>query len=403
MSRGLQIESTRTTAEDGAAGLESPARVDAIILAGTHGNAPFCIEDQDRFKPFLLLGGKTLVCSVTECVLGSERVGRVYVVGNVPLLEHALAPLMEAFRGRLRVVAEGVDILENCYRAFFLHLLADRTGVAAEALGAAPAFDPLAVAICQKNHPELADLPALILTCDLPFLTPEAVTRFLADAPTHAALCMGVVDHHKLEQLTSLFDKGDFLERWKLGALHLDNLSIRLANMFLVRPLRAKSVLYSLLSRVYAHRYLLRQDGSLQWANWWIIAASAVWYSMRVGGVLRFLRAFINFVPAVLAVGLARLTHRLSPHLSWPFRKLLGHRDMEFVCSLLVGVPAVLVVGEDPGPAIDIDLEEVYLSLARDDEQDYRCIKGFLGKWNRVRNGEFRELKAPGSQAARGR
>ena len=123
---------------------------------------------------------------------------------------------------------------------------------------------------------------------------------------------------------------------------------------------------------------------------------------MRVGGVLRFLRAFINFVPAVLAAGLARLTHRLSPHLSWPFRKLLGHRDMEFVCSLLVGVPAVLVVGEDPGPAIDIDLEEVYLNLARDDEQDYRCIKGFLGKWNRVRNGECRELKAPGSQSARG-
>ena len=109
--------------------------IDAVVLAGSRGTANFATVDGATVpKPFLEIGREPLVFRVVRAVLGARGVGKVFVVGEPASLGRILEPLQAGFAGRLEVVPEGRDILENCLRAFFLHLLPGRGLAGAEGL-----------------------------------------------------------------------------------------------------------------------------------------------------------------------------------------------------------------------------------------------------------------------------
>jgi hypothetical protein len=232
----------------------------------------------------------------------------------------------------------------------------------------------------QKNHPECRTTPALFVTSDLPFLTAEAVDAFLERAPGDAAVAVGLVDHRELERMRVVLGEQTTLDLWKLGAIPLKNAAVRMNNLFLLRPFLADPAVYSLLDTLYSHRWLLKQDGSVHFKNWWAIAKGAIGYSFKLRGRLRFWRGFFNFIPAVVALCLARLTSRVGRWLSWPFRLFLRRRDMEFIGSLMFGGRGYLTISRGPGPAIDIDVKEAYLSLIRNEEESFRRVARYLSE-----------------------
>lgn len=297
--------------------------------------------------------------------------------------------MLASSQDRLRIVPEGGDILDNCYRAFFLNLL--------PACGHPPMgserLDEAVVADYRVKHPETRLVQALFLVSDLPFLAPGDLDRFLDRAPEDAALTLGLVDHRGLQRMRVDLGEQTGLDEWKLGALHLRRHSVRINNLFLVRPLMVEPALYSALNELYAHRWLLRQDGSLNWENWWALGRAILGYTRRLKRRLRFWRGMLNFVPELVCMGLARLTHRVGRWLSWPFRQFVGQRDLEFVGSLLAGVQLRLVISEDLGPAIDVDVEESYLNLVQEGEENFRRVARYLGRLEKPAATEKSEFK----------
>jgi hypothetical protein len=243
-----------------------------------------------------------------------------------------------------------------------------------------PSLDAGLLREYQKNHPECHRTPALFITSDLPFLTSEAIDVFLKLAPDDAAAAVGLVDHRELERMRVVLGEQTTLDLWKLGAIPLRRASVRMNNLFLLRPFLADPAVYTLLDTLYNHRWLLKQDGSVHFRNWWAIARGIVSYSFRLRGRLRFWRGLMNFIPAVLALCLARLTSRLGAWLSWPFRLFLSRRDMEVVGSLMFGGKGCLTISRGPGPAIDIDVKEAYLSLVRNEEENFRRVARYLNE-----------------------
>jgi hypothetical protein len=354
----------------------APGSIDAVILAGTRGGRPFDLEGRRVAKPYLTVGGEPLVRRVVRAVLGARGVGFVFVVGQPDALEQALAPLLPGNAGRLRLVEEGEDILQNCYRAYFQCLLSARGFEAVKS----PRVDAGQLRQYQQDHPECLRTPALFVTSDLPFLTSEAIDVFLKLAPDDAAAAIGLVDHRELERMRVVLGEQTTLDLWKLGAIPLRNAAVRMNNLFLVRPFLADPAVYTLLETLYSHRWMLKQDGSVHFANWWAITKGIVSYSFKLRGRLRFWRGVFNFIPAVVALCLARLTSRVGRWLSWPFRLFLSRRDMEFVGSLMFGGRGYLTISRGPGPAIDIDVKEAYLSLIRNEEESFRRVARYLSE-----------------------
>ena len=354
----------------------APESTDAVVLAGTRGGRPFDLEGRKVAKPYLSVGGEPLVRRVVRAVLGARGVGLVYVVGQPDALQQALEPLLDEYSGRIRLVEEGEDILQNSYRAYFRHLLPGRGFAAVQS----EELDAGLLREYQKAHPECQNTPALFVTSDLPFLTSEAIDVFLKLAPGDAAAAIGLVDHRELERMRVVLGEQTTLDLWKLGAIPLRHAAVRMNNLFLVRPFLADPAVYTLLDTLYSHRWMLKQDGSVHFKNWWAIAKGIVSYSFRLRGRLRFFRGLINFIPAVIALCLARLTSRVGRWLSWPFRLFLSRRDMEYVGSLMFGGRGYLTISRGPGPAIDIDVKEAYLSLIRNEEESFRRVARYLNE-----------------------
>jgi GTP:adenosylcobinamide-phosphate guanylyltransferase len=349
-------------------------KVDVVVLAGAKGAKPFNVNGKQMPKPYLSLGGCPLVFRVVRAMLEVKRIDSVFVVGDLSMLTDVLQPLIVETGERIKIIAEGDDLIDNCYRSFFLDVLLKRTNVAMPS----PKFDPQVISEYKKQHPDSLDVAALYVMADLPFISSKTVEQFLDDVPPKVALVGGLVDHRELERMKDVLGEPAVLESWKLGAFCLRDQPVRISNMFFVRPLLADPNIYAVLGELYEHRWLLKQDGSILWPNWWAMIRSVSKHAIKVNGWWRYLRGVINFVPAVLAMFMARVTNKVSRWLSWPFRLFLGQKDLEFIASTVYGAPSVVIVSKDPSPAIDIDVEDSYLSLAKDEERDYKRIEQYL-------------------------
>ena len=353
-----------------------PESVDALVLAGSRGGAAFrTLHGETVAKPYLRLGGQSLVARAVAAVLATAGIGRVYVVGEPAGLERHLAPLCARHGDRLALVAEGADILDNCLLAYFDHILPARGYAAAAGLGRAPGR----LRDFRRQHPAASGVGMLVVASDLPFLTTADVEHFMRRAPADVALVAGLCDHAELERMQQALGRQTVLDRWKLGAIPMRRCDARWNNLWMARPLLGDPVLYSLLEDIYARRWLLDQKGHILWRNWFAILRAVASHSLRMPGRLRFLRGVLNAFGLMMATGAARWTRRLARWLARPFRLFLGQRDLEFAVSLLLGTPARMVISRRVGPAIDIDVEDSYRSLAAGGEDGYRRVARYLG------------------------
>jgi molybdopterin-guanine dinucleotide biosynthesis protein A len=187
--------------------------VDAIVLAGTDRNPHRLIAG--RNKAFLEMGGRSLVRITVEALLKAHAVDRVFVVGPAADLERELGDL----GSRVRSVPEVGQMLRNAW-----------AGVkAAERLRTAPG-----------GGGEATDHPVLVLSCDLPLISAQAVDDFVARCARedrqcskgHHALLVGAVEEQSVLPYCPRDGEPGILRPF----VDLRSARLRLANIYVVRP-----------------------------------------------------------------------------------------------------------------------------------------------------------------------
>jgi len=126
--------------------------LDAIVLAGTDSNPKRMV--QGRNKAFLEVGGNVLVRGVVEALLGATTIGLVFVVGPAERLRKALDGLSD----EVVIVDQVGKMLANTWAA--IHASEARCSSRENGV------DP--------------ERPLLIISCDLPLISPTAVDDFTA-------------------------------------------------------------------------------------------------------------------------------------------------------------------------------------------------------------------------------
>ncbi|MBT8039785.1 MAG: NTP transferase domain-containing protein [Xanthomonadales bacterium] len=304
-----------------------PDPLDAIVLAGTDDNPRRMIKGQN--KAFLEIGTKPLVRRVAEALLDADSVGRIFVVGPLERLQAALAGLPD----RVQPVAQVGKVIANAWAA--IH--------AAEAWHL-------------ERHDNAVDVerPWLVLSSDLPLISPEAVDDFVARCTAvdgqsregNAMLC-GVAEEASLRQ----YYPGDGRPGIKRPYVNYADCRIRLANIYVGRPRKLTNQRF--LQTGFEHRKAakLKNVLALAWdflsqpAGW-----KAAWLSLRMQATLMAERSGSRFYPSLRAGNSLRVT--------------------EEVTSKVLGGPIRVVItpyGE--------------LSLDADNEEDFQVLNDRFDEW----------------------
>jgi len=188
-----------------------PEPLGAIVMAGTDSNPRRMIEG--RNKAFLEVGGMVLVRRVVEALLEASSIGDVFVVGPADRLEQALGGL----EGSFHIVEQAGKMLANAWAA--IHALEGRYR---ELHG--------------NDNPER---PMLIVSCDLPIISAEAVDDFVARcayednrSETRYAMLTGVAEEASLKNFYPEDGKDGIVRPY----VNFAECRVRLANIYVGRP-----------------------------------------------------------------------------------------------------------------------------------------------------------------------
>lgn len=157
-----------------------PELIDAIIPAGGRIAGDFAREAGCEVKALISLGGQTILARTIAALRASERVRRIVVIGP-PEVEAAAAEADQ-------VLGEGASGPQNIFRGLeWLRL----NGVQSSQDAASPA---------ESAPGESAPLGrVLIVTSDLPFVTPEVVAGFVDSCSREASVCVPALRRHEFE------------------------------------------------------------------------------------------------------------------------------------------------------------------------------------------------------------
>ena len=298
-----------------------PEPLDAIVLAGTDDNPRRMIQGQN--KAFLEIGGKALVRRVVEALLQSKKVGQVFVVGPIDRLHAAL----DNVSPRITLVAQKGKMMANAWAAF------EAAEVHQRDLG----------------KPDKLERPVLILSCDLPLITPAAVEDFMARCAEadgradrgYSILC-GVAEEASLKQYYPEEGKPGIVRPY----VNFAEFRVRLANIYVGRPRTLTNRAF--LQTGFEHRktaklknvLLLAWDFLSQKGGW-----TAAWLSLRMQLTLVADRNGWKSYPRLRAGNPARRT--------------------EDVCGEVLGGTVKIVVTPYGGLSLDADNEEDFVMLSQ--------------------------------------
>ena len=304
-----------------------PHPLDAIVLAGTDDNPRRMIRGQN--KAFLEIRGKPLVLRVVEALLEARTVGRVYVVGPLDRLRAALAGLPD----RVQAVAQVGKVVANAWAATH----------------ASEAWQ-----LENEGNPVDPERPLLVLSSDLPLVSPAAVDDFVqrcaavegAASEGNAIVC-GVAEEASLRQYYPVNGKLGIIRPY----VNFSDCRVRLANIYVGRPRKLTNQRF--LQTGFEHRKAARLKNvlALAWdflkqpAGW-----RAAWMSLRMQATL--------------------MAERSGSRLYARLRAGNSLRETEEVTSKVLGGPIRVVItpyGE--------------LSLDADNEEDFHVLDQRFEEW----------------------
>lgn len=317
--------------------------IDAIVMAGTHRNARRLIGG--RNKAFLEVAGRPLVRHVVDALTGARHVGSVYVVGP----EEELAPLL-ADCPRTTLVPQEGNLLSNAWAA---------------------------VRAVEAHHPDLdpgslAELPMLLISCDLPLVSPGAIDDFVEraaaidrEAAAGHAILVGIAEDAALRP----FYGGENEPGMERPLVQMREGLYRLSNIYVARPQKLE------------HSEFLQTSFTLRKAKDWHNVVRLVFslFSQHGGWFAAWMTCRLQLT-AMLRGGQGRVYRRLRAGNT--FEKI------ERGVSTVLGGSVRLVDSPYGGLSLDVD-----------DPADYELLAERWADWMRV--GERLDRAAGRSPAER--
>lgn len=299
--------------------------VDAIVLAGTHNNPRRLV--QGRNKAFLEIDGRALVRHVVDALIGARQIRRIFVVGPAAELERVLADCPDTF-----CVQQEGKLVSNGWAA----------------VRAVQAACP------ECSAEDFREQPILLISCDLPLISPGAIDDFVArcaavdnDAPQTQAMLVGVAEDQALRPFYGDGD-GPGVER---PLVQMNEGLMRLSNIYISRP-------YKL-----THTEFLQTSFSLRKAKDWhnVIKLAFAVFS-QPGGWFAAWMIFRLQLTYLLRQGQGGFYRRL--------RRGNTFGKIERGVSTVLGGPIRIV--ESPYGALSLDV---------DDEEDFALLQKNYARW----------------------
>lgn len=318
--------------------------LDVIVMAGTHQNPRRLVNG--RNKAFLEIDGRPLVRHVVDAVGKARQARRAYVVGPVAELEVALAGC-----DNVACVPQEGKLLSNGWAAV-------------RAMESDQAHLPLE---------RLLERPLLLLSCDLPLVTPGAIDDFIAraavidrDSPENNAMIVGVAEDAALRP----FYGRSGMPGMERPLVQMREGRFRLSNIYVTRP------------RKLEHSEFLQTSFSYRKAKDWqnVLRLTLSTFSQH-GGWFAAWMIFRLQLTAMLRQGEGRLYRRL--------RRGNTFAKIEKGVSTVLGGPVRIAPSPYGGLSLDVD-----------DEVDFRLLREHYAEWMAVGEALDRARQAPGSNAS---
>ncbi|HEV8335416.1 MAG TPA: hypothetical protein VGR67_03270 [Candidatus Polarisedimenticolia bacterium] len=306
---------------------QSPVKVDAIVLAGTHQDKRRLIAGQN--KAFLPLGERICLELILEALGAARRVGRIFVVGPEVELRRRVPPE----RWGQRIVPESGRMLDNAWKAF-------------------AAAEESAIGLTSA---ELERRPYLFLTSDIPLAVSEAIDDyvercFMLEEERGATFDFlpGLADEAALAPFYPRTSRRGIRRPY----MELKHQRLRLANIHLARPRRIRNL--EILQQGFSARKL---------TQWWSVGRLIGSFLRNPGGI----RGACHVACFQAASVLER--HGWS-WFSSVVRNSLDLAAVERSASAMLGCGFAAVITPFGG-----------LSLDMDEESDYEIIRENLLPW----------------------
>jgi len=298
-------------------------RVPAIVTAGDRGAARGIYGES---KVYLEVDGRPLVAHVVEQLQRVPEVSEVYVVGDAARLEAALgAPALRAALAKpLHIIPQFENLYANAWETF------RRTLPGAPPEGREPESE------ADRDH------QVLYLSGDLPFVTPQEISEFIARAQASGCeYAIGLSPERSLEPFRPTSPGA--ADGVDVTYFNLREDRLKQNNLHLAKPAKIANRHY--VQDMYEHRKQ-RELGAMIGLAWRLLT------SEEGGGSVAFF-----FLLIVVGGWLDR--HRMRRAADF-VRRVVSVARVERAIARLLRTDLRLVTVETGGGAVDVDTEHEY-------------------------------------------
>lgn len=296
--------------------METTTKMNAILLAGDRRAS---VKVHNENKAFLQLRGEPLLIHVLRALLGSDRVGKVAIVGpsdrlKIALHEHGVV-------GDVVVVEQRDNMIEN-FKAGYV-----------ASLGFAPEVD-----FWSLKGTVHESTPVLVSPCDIPLLTSAEVDEFIV----RSNMCeydysIGITS----ERVLSHYHPREGKSGIQMIYFHIKEDLMRHNNLHIGKPLKFEHLDY--IEKMYEWRYQTRLANILR-----------MLLSLLVNG-WRLMKSIRIFILMQISLYYDRHGH---PRLSDRLRSWVGFTRLEEGIGNALGARTQIVYTHFGGAALDVDNEK---------------------------------------------
>jgi hypothetical protein len=294
--------------------------IPAIVMAGDRGAAK-AIHGES--KVYLEVAGLPMVARIVMTLQFVAEVDEVWVVGDSKRLEAVFSQpqIRDHIHKPFTITEQHANLYENAWETF------KRTLPGAGPEGRTPEGDDL-------------DAEVVYLSGDLPFATPQEISRFILDGrATGADYTLGLANENSLVAYRQVDAEGEGLD---VAFFNLRDGRLRQNNLHLAKPARILGRQY--VQEMYQHRHM-REFGNMIGLGTKLL--------FKEGGIaILFFYFIMHFGGLADRKGWKRMAGMISRGISL--------KRNEWGISKLLKCHFRFVVSELGGCAIDVDTEEEY-------------------------------------------
>jgi GTP:adenosylcobinamide-phosphate guanylyltransferase len=347
-------------------------KVYGLLLAGTKGCKKLNIGNIEEDKPYIEIGGKTLVRRGIEAWPEREDIGQLYAVidPTKPLKSrngngdngNGSAEDAEKGNGSAKTVEyvpveQQATLVDNIKLASYRHILVSANF---------PSFYTRSREEYLKQNPGAAEVRVLMYNADSPFIRPEDITRFIDTADPDADLVIGMAEAGSLSKLENEIGQELFTPETKTALFPFEGTMVRNNNLVMLKPMKIPEEAWTMVQRIYDNRFLLNERGGNNLLKWFSIARHVGGYAFKKGPERKTRsKAYFRGLFHAMGAALARWDDNVI------FRMMYCRDDFEKVVHDISGgkVTGSLNICDIAHPALDVDNQAMLDMLLENDAE----------------------------------